>query len=137
MGLFGFKKQQSNGIDKGVLKFLEEADRIYIRAYETRSIVLLKDHFCRECVIKLSRIIAANAAGRFFSNEKFRTTKWSLCRNADNSESVYLKEVSYDKIKVAGSYNISISEDYKEEWTVLSECSKLLVVDIELLKENQ
>lgn len=137
MGLFGFGKKSKDGSSgKNVLKFLEEADKLYIRAYETRSIVILKDDFKRDCVIKLSRIIASDGAGKFFGNEKFRETIWSLLRGDELSELVYLKQVSYSKIKVAGSFSMSVSEDYKEEWTVVVEDGKFMVSNIELVKET-
>ena len=134
MGLFGFKKE-SNSLDRKLLKFLEEADKLYIKAYQTRSIVCLKEHFTRDCVMKLSRIIPSEAAGRMFVNPMYAETKWSLKEALTNTRSIYLKEVVCDKIKVSNSFKIGVGDDYNEEWTVDSSTGQLLIVDVKLLKE--
>ena len=135
MGLFGFKKE-SGSLDKKLLKFLDEADKLYIKAYQTRSIVCLKDHFTRDCVMKLSRLIPTEAAQRMFINPMYSETKWSLKSVVSSTQSVYLKEVVCDKIKVSSSFKIGVGDDYNEEWTIDSSNKELLVIDVKLLRSD-
>ena len=105
MGLFGFGKPKDP-----LATWLKDADDVYIRAYETRDIVLLKDWFSRDCCMKLSRVIAATASTRLFVAESFRNTTWE-CLSKNDSSAIYLKSVKHDGVKIA-SYKMAIGGDY-------------------------
>ena len=111
MGLFGFGKPKET-----IETWLKEADRAYIKAYETRDIVVLKNWFSRDCCIKLSRVIVATASTRLFVAESFRDTQWT-CITKDDSTAVYQKSVKYDGVKIA-SYKMAVGEDYEETWYI-------------------
>lgn len=114
--LFG-KKPKAIGIPNDIMEFLFEADKLYIRAFETRNIVILKEHFTRDCCIALSRVIVAEAASRYFSNEKFRNTTWSVVQ-ATESLGIYRKSVIFENIRVHGDLGMKVSQDFVEDWTV-------------------
>lgn len=130
--LFGKKKKTVSEIPEDILDFLEEADKRYIRAFETRSITPLKDYFSRQCMVKLSNMIANQASSRYFGSDKFRTTSWVVIQQP-NSIGVFKKVVEYESIKVHGSMGMKISADYDEEWTVLIDDEDLFVNDITII----
>lgn len=130
--LFG-KKPKAIGIPNDIMEFLLEADKRYIRAFETRNIVILKEHFTRDCCIALSRVIVAEAASRYFSNEKFRNTEWSVITSSPNL-GVYKKTVIFENIKVHGSMGMKVSQDFVEQWTISISDDELFVTAVERLE---
>ena len=104
-------------IDEDLMSFLEEADELYIRAFETRSIGILKNHFTRECCLNISRWIVNEASSRFFGDKKFRNTTWKMVEN-ENNKYVIIKTCVYKDIRLTLSRTMKVSEDYKERWTV-------------------
>ena len=116
--MFGKKKVNHSGLPDDLYEFLEEADERYIRAFETRSIGLLKEHFTRDCCYAISRWILAEASSRYFCDEKFRTTTWTVV--SETPERVELeKECIYKDIKLTISRSMKVSDDYKELWSVI------------------
>ena len=115
--MFGKKKNNHNGIPDDLYEFLEEADRLYIRAFETRSIGILKDYFTRDCCFAISRWIIAEASERYFSDEKFRTTSWEILSESP-SEIILKKECIYKDIHLTISRQMKVSDDYREQWAI-------------------
>lgn len=116
--MFGKKKVNHSGLPDDLYEFLEEADRLYIRAFETRSIGLLREHFTRDCCFVISRCIVAEASFRYFSDEKFRTTTWTIVSQSENRVSI-LKDCVYKDIRLTISRSMKVSDDYKEVWDVM------------------
>lgn len=114
--MFGFGKNKATSKNK-LQKFLDEADECYIKAFETRSISVLKKHFTLECCRKMSVWIVNEASSRFFGDEKFRTTTWTVLEETDSLVTIQ-KECTYKNIKISMSRNMKVSDDYKEVWTV-------------------
>lgn len=116
--MFGLgRKNKHDNIPDDLYDFLSEADRLYIRAFETRSIGLLKEHFTRDCCFAISRWIIAEASERYFSDEKFRKTSWEILSD-NGTETVLIKECIYKDIHITMSRQMKVSDDYKEKWTV-------------------
>lgn len=115
--MFGRKPKTHNGIPNDLYEFLEEADELYIRSFETRSIGVLKDFFTRDCCYVISRWIIAEASSRYFSDKKFRETTWTIL-NQTPTEVTLMKECIYKDIKLNLSRTMKVSDDYKEEWVV-------------------
>ena len=42
---------------------------------------------------------------------------------------VIRKEVTFDKVRIAGSLQVAVADNYKERWIVLMEDNKFTVVD--------
>lgn len=127
--MFGRKKNNHNNIPNDLYEFLTEADRLYIRAFETRSIGLLKEHFTRDCCFSISRWIIAEAAERYFSDEKFRTTSWEILSD-NQSEIIVKKTCVYKDIHITMSRQMKVSDDYIENWTILVTPDEYWVSDI-------
>lgn len=117
--MFGFGKKKNNhdGIPDDLYDFLEEADKLYISAYETRSLGLLKEHFTRDCCRDISRAIVAEAQFRYFSDEKFRDTNWSM-EEQSSMQAVVRKQCIYTNIKLSATRDMKVSDDYEEIWTI-------------------
>lgn len=116
--MFGKKKTLSQpGIPDDLYGFLTEADGLYIRAFETRSIGLLKEHFTRDCCIAISRWIVAEASSRYFCDEKFRQTTWTI-QSESLTQIVLEKDVVYKDIRLSMSRSLKVSDDYRELWSV-------------------
>ena len=118
--MFGKKKNKqvnTNGVDDELNDFLEEADSLYIKAFETRSIGVLKDYFTRECCIALSRVIVATASSRYFSEERFRNTTWEII-NRTETNVVVRKRCIYNDIHLTVTRTMKVSEDYEEVWYI-------------------
>ena len=131
--MFGKKKNKHGNIPDDLYEFLEEADRLYIRAFETRSIGILKEYFTKDCCYAISRWIIAEASERYFSDEKFRTTSWELL--VDNqSEVVLKKECVYKDIHLTMTRQMKVSDDYKEKWTILVTPDEFWVSSVESIQ---
>lgn len=116
--MFGFgKKKKQTDIDDDLMSFLEEADKLYIRAFETRSIGILKEYFTRDCCLAISRWIVAEASSRFFSEERFRNTTWSVTENS-GTKVVLLKQCTYKDVHITASRSMKVSDDYQETWVI-------------------
>ena len=115
--MFGKKQKSNNGIADDLYEFLEEADKLYIRAFETRSVGLLKEYFTLECCRMISRWIVAEASSRYFSDEKFRSTTWSIVD--DSAELIKLEKTClYKDIHITVTRTMKVSDDYKELWVI-------------------
>lgn len=115
--MFGKKKRLDSGIADDLYEFLEEADKLYIKAFETRSVGLLKEYFTLECCRAISRWIVAEASSRYFSDAKFRSTVWKIVQ--DDSELMTLeKSCTYKDIHITVSRTMKVSDDYKEMWVI-------------------
>lgn len=115
--MFGRHSKNINGLPDDLYDFLYEADKRYIKAFETRSIGILKEYFTRDCCYAISRWILLEAASRYFSDEKFRTTTWTIV--SQTSQQIVLeKDVVYKDIRLTHSRSMKVSDDYKETWQV-------------------
>lgn len=131
--MFGKKvRVKGDGIPGDILGFLDEADKLYIKAFETRSIRVLKDYFSKDLCMRLASTIVAEGASRYFGNEKFRLTEWKPIQVSE-SEGIYEKSVVYDSVKVAGSFNLKVSTDYVEQWKISITPDELMVSDVKTL----
>lgn len=115
--MFGKKNNKQTGIADDLYEFLEEADKLYIRAFETRSIGLLKDYFTRDCCMAISRWIVAEASSRYFSEERFRNTTWEILEES-STQVVLRKQCVYRDVRLTASRSMKISDDYEELWTI-------------------
>lgn len=117
--MFGFKKKKKKQTDiaDDLYEFLEEADKLYIRAFETRSIGILKEYFTRDCCLAISRWIVAEASSRYFSEERFRNTTWEISEES-STQIVLRKQCVYRDVRLTASRTMKVSDDYEEMWTV-------------------
>lgn len=115
--MFGFKKKKQTDIADDLYEFLEEADKLYIRAFETRSIGILKEYFTRDCCLAISRWIVAEASSRYFSEERFRNTTWEISEES-STQIVLRKQCVYRDVRLTASRTMKVSDDYEEMWTV-------------------
>lgn len=115
--MFGFKKKKQTDIADDLYEFLEEADKLYIRAFETRSIGILKEYFTRDCCLAISRWIVAEASSRYFSEERFRNTTWEISEES-SAQIVLRKQCVYRDVRLTASRTMKVSDDYEEMWTV-------------------
>lgn len=116
--MFGKKKDSHSGLPNDLYEFLEEADRLYIKAFETRSIGILKEYFTRECCYAISRWIVAEASSRYFCDEKFRNTTWTITSQTPD-QIVLEKDCVYKDIRLTVSRSMKVSDDYKEIWSIM------------------
>lgn len=122
------KKADATNLDKKYIQFLSEVDAEYMRAFSTKSMRVLKNYLSRECAVELSSIIFA-AGSRYFGADKFRTTQWTLL-SSDNNVLTILKDVTFDKVKVAGSLYIEVADNYKEVWQLDVNQKDFVICDI-------
>lgn len=127
--MFGGKSKKHNGVPEDLYEFLEEADRLYIRAFETRSIGVMKDYFTRECCFTISRWIVAEASSRYFGQEKFRETTWTVIAQTPTSY-VLEKACTYRDIRISLSRTMKVSDDYKEQWSISVTPEEFWVIDV-------
>jgi hypothetical protein len=128
--MFGRNKDHS-GLPSDLYEFLQEADKLYIKAFETRSIGLLKDYFTRDCCFAISRWILAEASSRYFSDEKFRRTTWTIL-NQSPTEIILQKDCTYKDIRLTISRSMKVSDDYKEIWRLNVSPEEYWVASVEL-----
>lgn len=128
--MFGRKKNtKSNGIAEDLSMFLDEADARYIKAFETRSVRVLKEYFTKDCCIMMSRWIVAEASSRYFSEERFRNTYWEITEQSPTQIVVH-KKCIYDDIHLTISRVMKVSEDYEELWYISVTPDEYWVTDI-------
>ena len=116
--MFGFgKKKQDEGLSSNLQKFLEEADKCYVSAFQIRSIAVLKNHFSRECALAMLSWINAEASSRLLLHDKVRKTEWVI-QSEDNVSLKILKSCVYREVRLTMSKTMKMSDDYQEIWTV-------------------
>lgn len=114
--MFGRKKNKS-GLPDDLYEFLLEADARYIKAFETRTVAVLKEYFTRECCIAISNWIVAEASLRYFSDERYRDTTWTILSQTDSHVSLK-KDCVYKDIRLSVSRTMKVSDDYQEIWEI-------------------
>lgn len=110
--------------------FLNEADKLYIKAFETRSVKLLADYFTIDCIKTISQSIIYEGASRYFSEERFRETKWSVISKVEDVSAKVKKLCIYRAVRISPMRKMKISNDYAEEWTVSISEDEFWVTDI-------
>ena len=115
--MFGKRKDNPYGVEPDLYDFLKVADAAYIRAFETRSVGLLREFFTPDCCMAISQWIVAEASLRYFGNEKFRNTKW-IVESSEVGSITLIKECIYRDIKLSLSKTMKVSDDYRERWTI-------------------
>ena len=131
--LFFSKKRDESGLSKECINFLNAVDYEYMRAFSTRSMRTLNTLLTRECAINVSRLIFA-VNSRYFGAEKFRTTSWTVMQEEETFTRV-LKDVVFDKVKVAGSLYIDIADNYREVWELDTSEKELKIRSIQSYAE--
>lgn len=134
--MFGFGKKHSKAADDDsdeLIDFLEEADKLYIRAFETRNISILKDFFTRECIRYISIWIVNEGRFRYFSNEKFRKTSWTV-ESKSTTQAILTKVCVYKDIHLNIGHTMKVSEDYKERWIVDITPDEFMVSAVNLIE---
>lgn len=106
---------------------LDKLDALYIRAYETRSVNILKP-FCKpEFLYKLARLFSLRP--RYFADPMYRENSWELT-SKNGSEEVYVKTCTYKVARLGPIKKVKISEDYSEDWKVLNSGKGYTILDI-------
>lgn len=130
--MFKRKSKKHNGLPEDLQEFLEEADRLFIKAFETRSISVMKDYFTRECCFTISRWIVAEASSRYFGQEKFRETTWTILEQTP-TKYVLEKTCVYKDIRISLSRTMKVSDDYREQWSINVTPEEYWVTDVHAL----
>lgn len=129
--MFGRKDKDKTA--DSLISFLEEADKLYIKAFETRSIGVMKSMFTRECCYAISRWIIAQASSRYFSDDKFRCTEWNVLQRTQTYAMVQ-KTCTYRDIKLSSKRSMKVSDDYSEVWEIEISPSGFVVTNIKDFK---
>lgn len=119
--------EENEELSKSQIDYLNEIDLEYMRAYSTRTLRYIEKYFTRDCLIKVSSYIHGMGSC-YFASSKFRNTKWIL-ESQTPDICVIRKEVTFDKVRIAGSLQVAVADNYKERWIVLMEDNKFTVVD--------
>ena len=122
---------QSN-VDKAMETELNRLDDLYIHAYETRSITMMKQVSKPEFLYKLSRIAALRP--RYFSDKQYRNNTWEVISIAGALYTIR-KLCTYQQVRLGSIRKVKIATDYSEIWQVLSQAKTLIIVDIK--EENE
>lgn len=113
-GLFGKAASKDT-----LLQFLEEANDVYIRAWETRSISLLKNHFTVKGARGIGTWIVQEASSRYFCDKKFRDVEWTQLERTDNFAKYRLVCTFRSQKLLLSGKSMKLSDDYAEIWSIL------------------
>ena len=120
-------------IDKKFEEELNKLDDIYIHAYETRSINILKTVAKPEFLYKLSRIAVLRP--RYFSDKIYRNNSWE-CLLVDGATYTLKKQCIYQSVRLGAIRKVKIATDYSEIWQVLRIPSGILTI-VDIKEESQ
>ena len=112
-----WSKNNSSGLPKDLLTFLTEADGVYMKAYETKAVNLLKPLLDSQLFLRVSRLIQYDDPYRYFGSDKFRTTSWAIEHNSDDRV-ILTKDVKYSEIRTGSNFKLKVAKDYQEKWVV-------------------
>lgn len=121
MGFFGFGSK-----DTVKQSWLSRADEAYTKALIYGNAAIFDNYgtvdFCSELA---NRILGGYRI--FAGTEKYKKVSWVLkSKNKETHTKVYIKNVTYDSIKYARDIRVSVSNDYREEWTVVNNGTTLV-----------
>lgn len=111
-------------------KFVEELNRlddIYIHAYETRSINILKKFAKPEFLYKLSRVAVLRP--RYFADKIYRVNSWELL-SQEGATQTLRKSCTYQTVRLGAIRKVKIATDYSETWQVAYLSGILTIIDI-------
>lgn len=110
MGFFSFLK---NRPDEGCIKFLNEADAAYVRAFQIKNVAGLDRYFDRTCLSLLAERVRLSE--KVYSGlERYKHVTWEK-----QTDLTFIKEVNYDDVKLSKGICCSVGESYTEEWTLI------------------
>lgn len=112
MGLFS-KKQTGSG---GILTWLEEADKAYSLASQTKSISALQNYVSRDLAVTLIDKIRAGEKA-YAGLDRYKHVSWSKLKS-DDTTTTFIKEVHYDHVKFSQGVVAPVGDDHKEKWVV-------------------
>ena len=102
-------------LSKENINQLEELDRLYIKAYETKSIGVIRDRCSTEFLYKLAKLYIIQP--RYFSEEVYRTNEWTVIET-NGVHWTLKKKCKYLEVKVGLFRKTKVSANYSEEWVV-------------------
>lgn len=113
VGLFGslFK-----GSDKQT-SFLEDADNVLTRAMQTKNTAGLDNYFTRGCLTRLLERIRLSEKA-YQGLERYKHVNWKKISD-DGTETIYMKTVTYDNVKISKGISAAVGSNYTERWTVV------------------
>lgn len=111
MGLFN-KKTDSGGI----LSWLNEADKHYSLAFQTKSIGQLQNYVSRDCAVDLIDKIRAGEKA-YAGLDRYKHVEW-FKKSSDGNTATFIKDVHYDHVKFSHGVVAPVGDDHKERWVV-------------------
>lgn len=112
MGLFG-KKTDSGG---GILSWLNEVDKCYSLAFQTKNIGQLQNYVSRDCAVDLIDKIRAGEKA-YAGLDRYKHVQW-FKKSADGDTVTFIKDVHYDHVKFSQGVVAPVGDDHKEKWVV-------------------
>jgi hypothetical protein len=113
----------SKAISKDLLRFLNDADDLYIEAYQTRQYSILFELFTRECMNGIAYSVQQYGTTRYFAEKRFRSNTWEVLSEDDEMITIR-KTQRFKRINYSLFRSMRVSEDYQEDWEILKDGGK-------------
>lgn len=118
MGLFGsFKKKPQDRL----VSFLTEADGAYTRAFQVKNVAGLEKYFTRKALSKIMERVRLSEKA-YSGLERYKHVNWKKM-----SDSLFIKEVTYDDVQISKGVKAPVGDSYNEEWTVIVNSNEIRV----------
>jgi len=102
-------------LNQQTLTRLEELDALYIKAFESKALNIIKDYAEPSFLYLMARLIIT--CPRYFADARYRENKWEVIREEGNDVILH-KSCIYQVIRLGLVRKTKISTDYTEEWTI-------------------
>lgn len=119
----------SKTISKDLLRFLNDADDLYIEAYQTRQYSILFETFTRECMNGIAYSVQQYGTTRYFAEKRLRKNSWEILEEDDEMIKVR-KTQTFKRINYSLFRSMRVSEDYQEDWEILKNDGDYIVSSI-------
>lgn len=127
MGFFDKLRTGAPSVGSRV-KWLSNVNEIYVRAFQTKNANDLPKYFTRICTVRIMERIRMGEKA-FSGLSRYQNIKWMPGPSVPNGE-VWIKELTYDNIKMSHGIHIPVGDATKEEWHLIFENNEPKVNEI-------
>lgn len=128
MGFFSLGGGGKKSEKSEVIKWLEEVDSAYARAFQVKNVSGLANYLTRSCLSKQSEVVRLGEK-EYSGLARYKHVDW-VKGALTESGLVYTKKVTYDHIKMSHGIYAAVGDDYIEEWVLVKESGVQKVASI-------
>ena len=125
MGLFTFRKKAD---DNKTIRWLNEVDQAYNKAFQTRNAAGLEKYLTRPCLATVMENVRLGQQV-YAGLDRYRHVAWTNDGKTPDTSS-WIKDVTYDDVKMSHGVVVPVGDAYHERWKLVIDTNQNRISEI-------